>query len=349
MTFSMEKNAGSMNSPLVSVIVPCYNEESTITGLLDALLHQTFPIDQVEVVIADGMSTDRTRERITDFQRSHPELSIQLVDNPRRIIPAALNTAIEHASGEFIVRMDGHALPAADYLERCVQDLKAGLGDNVGGVLDVRPVEDSWIGRSIALAAVHPLGVGDARYRHSKTPTEADTVAFGAFHRSLIEKIGKFDETLRVNEDYEFNTRIRSIGGKIWIDPAICAVYFSRPDLVSLGKQYFSYGFWKFRMLQRYPGTIRWRQALPPIFVFGLLMLLLLSVFWTPAWIILASVLLVYLLILAAGAAKPAMRVQRPAVMIGIPLAIATMHICWGAGFWWSLLKRIFAENRNDR
>lgn len=341
----MEKNAILMNFPLISVIIPCYNEETTITGLLNALFHQTIPMDQVEVVIADGMSTDRTRERIGDFQRSHPEFSIKLVDNPRRIIPAALNKAIDHARGEFIVRMDGHALPAADYLERCVQDLQAGLGDNVGGVIDVKPAKDSWIARSIALAAVHPLGVGDARYRHTTVPTEAETVAFGAFHRSLIAKIGKFDETLLVNEDYEFNTRIRSNGGKIWIDPAIRAVYYSRPDLASLGKQYFSYGFWKFRMLQRYPGTIRWRQALPPVFVFGLLMLLLLSVFWSPAWIILASVFMVYLLILVVGAIKPAMKVQQPAAVFGIPLAIATMHSCWGAGFWWSLLKRVFVEN----
>ncbi len=341
----MEKVADYMNSLLVTVVIPCYNEESTITGLLDALLTQTLPMDQMEVVIADGMSTDRTREKIKDFQRSHPKLSITLVDNPMRIIPAALNKAIEIARGEFIVRLDGHTMPAADYLERCIKDLKSGLGDNVGGVLDVKPARDSWIGRSIALAAVHPLGVGDARYRHTTVATEADTVAFGSFHHSLVEKIGKFDENLRVNEDYEFNARIRSSGGKIWVDPAIRAVYYSRPDLVSLSRQYFSYGFWKFRMLQRYPETIRWRQALPPIFVFGLLMLLLLSVFWSPAWIILAVACITYAVILTAGSIKPAIKAQCPTAIIGIPLAIAVMHVSWGVGFWWSLIKRVFAEN----
>ncbi len=334
-----------MKSPLVSVIIPCYNEENTITGLLNALLHQTLPVEQVEVVIADGLSNDGTREKIGEFQKANPELAINLVDNPKRIIPAALNRAIENARGEFIVRLDGHTMPAADYLEKCVQALQANMGDNVGGVLDIKPARNSWIGKSIALAAVNPMGVGDALYRHATAATESDTVAFGAFRRSLVEKTGKFDETLLVNEDYEFNTRIRFGGGKIWIDPAIRAVYFSRPDLGSLAKQYFSYGFWKFKMLRRYPGSIRWRQALPPIFVFGLLMLLLLSVFLNLARITLAAVCLLYLTILIAGAVKPAIKTHQPTAIVGIPMAIATMHVSWGAGFLWSMVKRAFAEN----
>lgn len=333
-----------MTPPLVSVIIPCYNEEATISGVLNAIYEQTLPMADIEVIIADGKSTDRTREKIADFQKTHPELSIKLVDNIKRIIPAALNLALENAAGEFIVRMDGHTLPAADYLEKCILALKAGKGENVGGVLEVKPGRDSWIARSIALAAVNPLGVGDAQYRRATIATEADTVAFGSFRRSLVEKIGKFDETLFVNEDYEFNTRIRTSGGRIWIDPSIRAVYYSRPDLKALARQYFSYGYWKLKMLQRYPGTIRWRQALPPVFVFGLLMLLLLSVFWNLARIVFAAAIIFYLIILIVGSVKPAIKTKQPLTVIGIPLAIATMHISWGLGFWWSLVKRVFTE-----
>lgn len=333
-----------MTFPLVSIIIPCYNEENTISGLLTAILNQTLPPEKVEVVIADGMSTDRTREIIHNFQQTHPQLHITLVDNTKRFIPAALNLALENSKGEFIVRMDGHTMPAVDYLERCVQDLQFGKGDNVGGVLEVQPARDTWIAKSIALAAVNPLGVGDALYRRATMATEADTVAFGAFHRSLIDKVGKFDETLRVNEDYEFNARVRSCGGKIWVDPAIRAIYYSRPDLGSLSRQYFSYGYWKFKMLQRNPGTIRWRQALPPIFVFGLLMLLLLSVFWNFARIALAVLVFIYFILLIFGSCEPAIKKRQPAAIFGTPLAIATMHISWGAGFWWSIIKRVFTE-----
>ena len=287
---------------LVSVIIPCYNEEKTITQLLDAIHRQTYPQDRLEVIIADALSIDNTRKCISDFQVEHPELNIRVVDNPKRIIPAGLNLAIASATGEVILRMDAHAIPAVDYIESCVAALEAGLGENVGGVIDVRPGKENWIGRSIAVATAHPLGVGDALYRWTAKPTEADTVAFGSFKRTLIDKIGPFDESLLINEDYEFNTRVRASGGKIWIDPAIRAVYYSRPDLRSLARQYFSYGYWKFRMLKRYPKTLRWRQALPPIFVFGILMLLLLFSFWNLARIGFAAVIGLYLAILLAGA-----------------------------------------------
>ncbi len=338
-----------MKSPLVSVIIPCYNEEATIGGVLDAIHHQTLPVTDLEVVIADGRSTDHTREKIAEFQKTHPELSIKVVENIKRIIPAALNLAIENAVGEYIVRMDGHTIPAADYIEKCILALKAEKGENVGGVLEVKPGRNNWIARSIAMAAVHPLGVGDALYRRATVAIEADTVAFGSFRRSLVEKIGKFDETLPVNEDYEFNARIRASGGKIWIDPSIKAAYYSRPDLKSLSRQYFSYGYWKFKMLQRYPGTIRWRQALPPIFVFGILMLLLLSIFWNLARLVFTAAIISYFVILTVGSIKPAIKTRQPMSVIGIPLAIATMHVSWGSGFWWSLLKRVFTEKQNER
>ena len=125
--------------------------------------------------------------------------------------------------------------------------------------------------QSIAAAASHPLGVGDALYRHASKASQVDTVPFGAFKRELLALVGFFDESLLTNEDYEFNTRIRKSGGTIWLDPAIRSVYFARPTLAALARQYSRYGFWKWRMLRRYPETLRWRQGLPPLFVLSLL------------------------------------------------------------------------------
>lgn len=329
-----------MTIPGVSVIIPCYNEEKTITQLLTAIYGQTYPHERMEVIIADALSSDKTREKIAEFQSGHSDLQIEVVDNPRRIIPAGLNLAIEKSSGEVIMRMDAHSIPALDYIEKCLVALDAGYGDNVGGVIDIKPGSEDWIGRSIAVATAHPLGVGDAYYRWATRPTEADTVAFGAYKRSLIDRVGKFDETLLINEDYEFNTRVRANGGKIWIDPAIRAVYYSRPDLKSLSRQYFSYGYWKFRMLRRYPKTIKPRQALPPLFVFGILMLLLLFIFSKLARIVFLVVAPLYLSILILGAIKPALKEKRFMHIIGVPLAIMTMHFSWGAGFWWSIFDK---------
>lgn len=331
-----------MISPQVSIIIPCYNEERTIEELLSAILLQTYSLQQLEVIIADGMSTDHTRERIKSFQQLHPELPIRVVENRQRTIPAALNQAISESRGNIITRMDAHAIPAPDYIQKSVVALEAGYGENVGGVIDIKPGSHTWIGRSIAVATAHPLGVGDARYRTATKPVEADTVAFGTYRRSLLEKIGCYDESLLVNEDYEFNTRIRKSGGKVWVDPAIRAVYYARGNLSSLARQYFTYGFWKFKMLQNYPESLRWRQALPPVFVSGILMLLLLSIFWVPARIILAVVLALYLVVLITGSIRCAIEKKSLSLLIGIPTAIMTMHFAWGSGFLWSMIKSLF-------
>jgi glycosyltransferase involved in cell wall biosynthesis len=332
---------------LVSIVIPCYNEEKTIEALLTAIIGQTYPIDQLEVVIADGMSTDRTRERIAAFKLAHPEVDLRVFENIQRTIPAALNQAIEASRGEVISRMDAHAIPAADYIERSLSALEAGLGDNVGGVIEIHPGADSWIAEAISIATAHPLGVGDARYRTATRAMEADTVAFGTYYRSLVEKVGKYDETLLVNEDYEFNTRIRKASGRIWVDPAIRCIYYSRANLRSLARQYYTYGYWKYLMLRRYPETLRWRQALPPVFVSGILMLLLLSTIWTFAGILLATFLLLYLVILAGGSLLPAMRRKKPLLVVGIPIAIVTMHFSWGSGFMWSMIKSLFSGKKH--
>lgn len=330
-------------SPKISIIVPCYNEERTIGLLLKAILSQTVPSEQLEVIIADGLSTDRTREVIQAFQDSHPALTIQIIDNPRRIIPAALNLAIQASHGDTIIRLDAHCMPYSDYIERCLQALQTGKGDNVGGVWEIRAFENegqppSAIARSIAVAAAHPLGVGDAYYRYATHPQSVDTVPFGSFKRSLIESIGAFDETLLANEDYEFNVRVRQSGGTVWLDPAIRSIYFARPDLIALAKQYWRYGFWKAHMLRRYANTLRWRQALPPAFVSSLIILSILSPWSSLARGLLGIQVAVYITILFLATIPIAIKKKDPFLLLGLPLSIITMHLCWGSGLLAGLL-----------
>ena len=115
----------------VSLIIPCYNEEANIHDLLTAISKQNFPLADIEVIIADGMSTDKTRELIQSFVDSVPELQVIVLDNIERIIPSALNIAIKAANGEYIMRMDAHSQPHPDYINKCLRALEAGKGDNV--------------------------------------------------------------------------------------------------------------------------------------------------------------------------------------------------------------------------
>ena len=324
---------------LVSIIIPCYNEEKTIQLLLNALLKQTYPLDEMEVIFSDGMSEDRTREKIKEFQQIHPELKIRIVDNPKRNIPSGLNRAIESADGDFLVRLDAHSMPDQNLVLKSIEGLKSGKADNVGGVWEIRSSRDHWVSNSIAAAASHKLGVGDAKYRYTDKPEYVDTVPFGAFKKQTFEIFGKFNENLLTNEDYELNARIRKGGGKIWLDPQIRSVYFARETFSLLARQYWRYGYWKFRMLRDYPQTLRWRQALPPLFVSGLVLLFVLSVFIMPARYLLLSGLIFYFFVLAVSSLPVVYHKKDIRYLFGLPIAIFIMHICWGSGFLWSMVK----------
>ena len=328
--------------PFVSIIVPCYNEEATIRHLLEAILAQTYPRAQMELIISDGLSTDQTRAVIAAFQGEHPDLSVRVVDNPVKTIPSGLNQAIRQGRGDIFVRLDAHSMPIPEYVERCVAAHESGKGENIGGVWEIRPGAQTAIAKSISFAAAHPLGVGDAMYRLNAKAGAVDTVPFGSFRRTLIEKIGMFDETLLTNEDYEFNTRVRESGGVVWLDPSIRSVYFSRSTLGKLAAQYWRYGFWKLKMLKRYPHTLRWRQALPPLFVLSLIFLIVLSLFFGLARYALAAQLVIYFFVLDLAGLKLAFEKRDGFLFFGLPLAITTMHLSWGAGFLWSFISGLF-------
>jgi glycosyltransferase involved in cell wall biosynthesis len=322
-------------TPRVSVVIPCFNERKTIARVLQAVHDQTHPLDDLEVIVADGMSDDGTRDLVAEFAHAHPRLEVRIVDNPARSIPAALNRAIRSARGSVVLRIDAHALPYPDYVARSLAALERTGAANAGGLWEIRPAEPTWIARSIAAAAGHPLGAGDARYRTAGREGEADTVPFGAFRREWLERVGLFDEGLLTNEDYELNTRLRKAGGKVWFDPSIRTVYFARPDLRALARQYWRYGFWKSRMLRRNVGTLRWRQALPPLFVFSTMALVIAGFPWRPAWALLGVQWAVYgLVTLGIGAVQAIARRDLP-LTLGFPLAIWTMHLSWGAAFLW--------------
>ena len=330
-----------MPEPEISVIVPCLNEESTVPLLLDALRQQSFSPSKFEVIIADGLSEDATRERIAEFCQAYKQPEVRVIDNPSRSIPIALNLAIEAAKGSTILRLDAHSVPQTDYLEQSLTDLNAGKGWNVGGRWLIRPANPGWMARAIAIAAAHRFGIGDAKYRFSEQAGEVDTVPFGCFHRRLIEEIGPFDETLQANEDYEFNARIHAAGGKVWFNPAIRSQYFARASFADLARQYWRYGYWKWRMLRRFPDTLRWRQALPPAFVLGLLIGPLMASRWLWAeWLWLGAVVS-YALILALIGFQTSLQHKDLRHLIGVPIAIVLMHLSYGSAFLWSTLKSL--------
>ena len=323
----------------VSVIVPCYNEEKNIGNLLDALNQQSYPKELLEIIIVDGQSTDQTLNQIHKAKNEFQDLNIQVSTNSKRKIPSAVNIGIKESSGDIIIRMDAHSIPDTRYIEYCVELLEKKVAENVGGRWIIVPGAQSKISKCISLAASHPFGVGDAKYRFSSEAGYVDTVPYGAFYKSLVNEIGYFNEELQANEDYEFNVRIRKSGKRIYFDPKIQTQYIARDTIKGLSKQYWRYGFWKFQMLKRYPDTIRMRQAVPPIFVAGLFTLAVLSLIVPEFWKIFFIFFLFYSFILINGTVIRWKRENDLFCLIGIPISIIVMHFSWGLGFIYSLIK----------
>jgi succinoglycan biosynthesis protein ExoA len=242
-------------SPLVSIILPCRNEQDQIATCLGSILTQEPVPGGFEVIVADGMSDDGTREILQQFAKR--EKRLRVVDNPARIVSAGLNLALKVASGEIIVRMDAHTRYASDYVRQCVEVLRETNADNVGGPWVAEG--KGLMGRAIATAFQSPFAVGGARGHNPAYEGMVDTVYLGCWPRHVFDRIGLFDEELVRNQDDEFNLRLARTGGKIWQSPRIRSRYNTRSSTFALFRQYMQYGYWKVKVIQKHklPGSVR--------------------------------------------------------------------------------------------
>jgi glycosyltransferase involved in cell wall biosynthesis len=309
--------------------MPVRDEAAYIARSLDAVLAQDYPSDLLEVVVADGMSTDGTREYLNRIAETHP--SLRIVDNPGRTAPSALNVAIRNARGDVFVRVDGHCEVARDYVRRCVAHLVDDGVEAVGGPLET--LGETWSARAIAAAMSSAFGVGGSAFRTVSGKTMlTDTVAFPAYTRAIVERAGPFDEQLVRNQDDEYNYRLRKLGAKVLLASDVRSRYYSRSSVSSLWRQYFQYGYWKVRVMQKHPRQMRPRQFVPAAFVATLLVLGTLAPFWSVASWALAGALGLYAVALLAGSVAAARRVGWSILPL-LPVAFATLHVAYGSGF----------------
>ena len=328
--------SGADRSIFVSVLMPVRNEARFIERSLGAVLTQDYPHNLLEVIIADGMSTDNTRQIIHDLAASCPSIKVRIVDNPGLIVATGLNLALEQTHGDVIVRVDGHTIIAPDYVRQCVSALDASGADNVGGRMEA--VSNSSFGKAVSLATSTPFGVGGGRFHYSRLQEWVDTVYMGAWPRQVFERIGLFDEEQIRNQDDELNYRLRGSGGRILLSPMIKSQYYNRSTPLSLWRQYYQYGYWKVRVMQKHPKQMRPRQFLPTLFVASLMLALVLAPFSTFAlW---GAVLVVGIYIGANFAAAVLTAVRSDWRLVPhVALAFAILHLSYGLGFLAGLVK----------
>lgn len=278
----------SVNKPVVSVsvIIPCRNERWHIETCLASILNQIEPDGGFEVIVADGMSNDGTREilarlkkeaRVANGQRSAVSGPIiRVINNPGLIVSTGLNAAIRAARGAIIIRLDAHTAYASDYLKECVATLRDTGADNVGGPWVAQG--SSYVSRAIAAAFQSPFAAGGARAHQANYAGAVDTAYLGCWPKATFERFGLFDEELVRNQDDEHNLRITRGGGKVYQSPRIKSWYRPRSSLRALFSQYMQYGYWKVRVIQKHKLPASWRHLVPGAFVLTLAVLFLLSV-----------------------------------------------------------------------
>jgi succinoglycan biosynthesis protein ExoA len=313
----------STASPFISIVVPIRNEQDTIERLTRSLLDQDYPHDRYEILMADGGSTDRTRELLAAVDG---QTRVRVLDNPGRTAPAALNVAIGKARGDIVTRVDGHSFVAPDYLSRIVAVMQETGESVVGG--PVLMFADTPFRKALVEALYSKVGVGAVPYRTLRTRAHVESLQTGSFKRAVLDQVGPFDEALAVVEDLDMNTRIRKAGHRLLLDPSIRFWYLPRPSLRALWRQIFTVGLVKVRILRKHPDIFKWKYVLPSACVAALAVALALAAFGATAGL---AVLAAYALVVFGFALSRVPRLGAGALRL--VLILPTLHVGYGLGF----------------
>lgn len=311
-------------NPTVSIILPVYNEAQHIETCLADLAAQDYP-GIVEILVADGGSTDATRHLV----ETAGDGRARLFDNPLRLQSHGLNHLLRHRSGEVVVRVDAHTRYAADYVGSCVRVLGETGAWVVGGP-QIAQTPDEAFGVGVARAMAERWAGGPAAFRSSDRSGEVDTVYLGAYPSWVFDRVGGYRSfPSGVAEDVDLCHRIRRAGGVVWLDPSIRSLYLPRSTVGALWRQYLRYGRGKAEMARferRLPGL----RPLAPAGLVAALALGAVLLAWSPYPVV--ALLVGWLGMITALS----LRHGRWAPMVGV--AAMVMHLSYGLGFWASLL-----------
>ena len=273
----------------VAVVIPTLNEEKFIACCLDSVIAQSYPFADMDVMVVDGGSKDKTSEIVSGYQQKYS--NIRFIHNPGRIQSIAFNIGAKESEAPYIVRLDAHATYNKTYIEKCLKIYSASaetlgcapeLLGNVGGVCSIRPQHSGIIPEASAILNRSKFGIGGAAFRVGAPAGFVDTVPFGCFPRKVIEQIGGMREDLPRGEDNEFNSRIRKAGYKIYLDPEIVCTYFSRDTLKANVKQMYANGKSIGHLFYIDKDSIGVRHLVPLLFVAGIIVGTILSFIWYP-------------------------------------------------------------------
>ena len=324
---------------MLSVIVPIYQEEKYIAKCIDSMLNQDYPKDDLELILVDGMSKDRTREIVAAYTAKYP--FIRMIDNPERIAPCAMNRGIKEAKGDVIIRLDAHVYYPNNYFSLLVEKLNELPGaENVGALCNTLPVNDSITAQSIAAVLSSSFGMGNSHFRvGADKEMEVDTVPFGCFHRSIFDKVGLYDEELVRNQDDELNARIIKAGGKIYLIPQLVCEYYARDTAKKVYKMFYQYGVFKPLVNKKLGSPATVRQFFPLFFVLGLLVGPVVCLFLPVLWWAYFAVIMLWFILATSFSLKDSKNLKRILTQNWIYFIV---HFGYGWGYIVGIYKIVF-------
>ena len=330
---------------MLSVICPIYNEEKYIAQFLDSLLQQDYPKDDLEILLVDGMSKDRTREIVADYTAKYP--FIRLIDNPDKIVPYAMNRGIDAAKGDIIIRLDAHASYQPDYFSVLVNGLQRLKADNVGTVCKTDVLNKTPKTLAIREVLGNKFGVGNSTFRTGiDHEQEVETVPFGCWRKEVFEKYGLYDVRLVRNQDIELNKRIKRGGGKIYILPDTYCTYLARETWSALAKN--NYGNGKWNILTVYYtkmfSSLSLRHFIPLLFLLSLIVPTLLALIWWPFILVSVASLLAYLCLVSIISFNLARR--KGLNFFYLVVTFFVLHLSYGWGSLMGILNLPFMKTK---
>jgi succinoglycan biosynthesis protein ExoA len=316
----------------VTVAMPVRNEERHVRKALRQVLEQQRAGIELEVLVVDGRSSDRTREIVLDVLERHPE--VQLLDNPHGLSSAARNIAIRHSRGEYILLIDGHCeIPSRSYLRDLVDVFESSNADCLGRPQPLDVNDATTLQRAVAAARASWLGHHPDSFIYSDKELDVPAMSVAvAYRRSVFDEVGLFDGRFDACEDCELNHRIDKAGLRCVLVPQLTVKYQPRNSVYGLFRQLCRYGRGRVRLLKKHPDTFSLKSFLPALFLLGVAAGAMVCP-WTPTlWWLYLGVIGAYLAAVLAVSVALAWRLRQPRLLFWLPIVFVTIHIGAASG-----------------
>ena len=334
----------------VSIIITARNEEKYLPMLFEDILNQTYPLQNIEVVLMDSNSMDNTRKLMEEFKGNNRNLSVQIVTNERQIQAAGFNEGVKHATGDVVLKIDAHSRIPEDFVQKNVDEILAGAyvcGGNRPTVVD----SDDDFSKTLHIVEESALGSSIANYRKSNVKRKVNSIFHGMYRKEVFDKVGLADERLLRTEDNEFHYRVRKAGYDIIFNPEIESYQYIRPTFTKMIQQKFANGYWIGLTSHICRDCLSLFHFGPGVFVATLLVLMLLTpISFAP----LLTVFGLYLLaVLGLSVFEISKQKFNPTLLL-IPFIMIAIHFAYGIGtikgwiFGFEFKKEYFGEEEKS-